>query len=89
MYIDNAIKRQIKFKKRFYTTMILLSILLPTILYLSNIRSKFILGYLIVLEILIFLAVLRKIDFYRLVFSCSNEAIDVDKDIPLFFSSCS
>ena len=77
MYIDKAIKRQIKFKKRFYTTMILLSILLPTILYLLNIRSRFIYGYLIILEILIFLAVLRRIDFYRLVFSCSNNKLKV------------
>ena len=49
--------------------------MLPTILYLSNIRSKFIYSYLIILEVLIFLSILRKVDFYRLVFLCSNNKL--------------
>lgn len=75
MYIDKALKRQSRFKKIFYITMILLSILLPTILYLSNIRSNFIYSYLLLLEVLIFLSIIRKIDFYRLIFLCSNNRL--------------
>lgn len=75
MYIDKALKKQSKFKKLFYTIMIFLSIFLPVIVYLSNIKSKFIFLYLIILEVLIFSAILNKINFYNLKFLCSNNKL--------------
>ena len=75
MYIDKALKRQNKLKKLFYSTMIFLSIFLPMMVYLSNIRSKFIYLYLLILEILIFLSILNKINFYKLKFSCLNNKL--------------
>lgn len=75
MYIDKALKKQEKLKKLFYITMIFLSIFLPMIVYLSNIKSKFIFLYLMILEILIFLAILNKINFYNLKFLCSNNKL--------------
>ena len=75
MYIDKALKKQDKLKKLFYITMIFLSIFLPMMVYLSNIKSKFIFLYLMLLEILIFLAVLNKINFYNLKFLCSNNKL--------------
>lgn len=75
MYIDKALKKQSKLKKLFYSTMIFLSIFLPMMVYLSNIRSKFIYIYLLILEILIFLSILNKVNFYKLKFSCSNNKL--------------
>lgn len=75
MYIDKALKRQSKLKKLFYSTMIFLSIFLPMMVYLANIRSKFIYIYLLILEILIFLSILSKADFYSLKFSCLNNKL--------------
>ena len=80
MYIDKALKRQSKFKKIFYSTMIFLSIFLPMMVYLANIRSKFIYIYLLVLEILILLSILNKVDFYKLKFSCGNKSGLFSKD---------
>lgn len=75
MYIDKALKRQSKLKKLFYSTMIFLSIFLPMMVYLANIRSKFIYIYLLVLEILILLSIVNKINFYNLKFSCANNKL--------------
>lgn len=75
MYIDKALKKQDKLKKLFYITMIFLSIFLPMMVYLANIKSKFIYIYLLILEILIFLSVLSKINYYKLKFSCLNNKL--------------
>ena len=75
MYIDKALKRQSKLKKLFYSTMIFLSILLPSMVYLAGIKSKFIYIYLLILEVLIFLSILSKVDFYSLKFSCLNNKL--------------
>ena len=52
-----------------------LSVFLPIIAYLADMKSIFIISYLIVLEILIFLAIIIKINFYKLQFSCSNNKL--------------
>lgn len=75
MYIDKALKRQSKLKKLFYSTMIFLSIFLPMMAYLANMRSKFIYIYLLILEILILLSILNKVNFYKLKFSCLNNRL--------------
>lgn len=75
MYIDKALKKQSKLKRLFFITMGFLSVFLPIIAYLADMKSIFIISYLIVLEILIFLAIIIKINFYKLEFSCSNNKL--------------
>lgn len=75
MYIDKALKKQSKLKRLFFITMGFLSVFLPIIAYLADMKSIFIISYLIVLEILIFLAIIIKINFYKLQFSCSNNKL--------------
>ena len=55
MYIDKALKKQSKLKRLFFITMGFLSVFLPIIAYLADMKSIFIISYLIVLEILIFI----------------------------------
>ena len=75
MYIDKALKKQSKLKRLFFITMGFLSVFLPIIAYLADMKSIFIFCYLIVLEILIFIAIIIKINFYKLQFSCSNNKL--------------
>lgn len=75
MYIDKALKKQNKFKKLFFISMVFLGVFLPIIAYLANIKSIFVIGYLIVIEVLILLAIITKINFYKLEFSCLNNRL--------------
>lgn len=70
--IEKALKRQKVYKKLFFIFMAIISIFLPIVAYLANIRMLFMMIYLIVLELLILFAITIKLDFYRLEFSCQN-----------------
>lgn len=72
MKIEKALKRQKVYKKLFFIFMAIISIFLPIVAYLANIRMLFMMIYLIVLELLILFAITIKLDFYRLEFSCQN-----------------
>lgn len=72
MKIEKALKRQKVYKKLFFISMAIISIFLPIVSYLSNIRTVFMMVYLIVLEVLILFAIIIKLNFYRLEFSCQN-----------------
>lgn len=73
--IEKALKRQKAYKKLFFISMVIISILLPIVAYLANIRTIFMMIYLIVLELLILFAVIIKLNFYRLEFSCENSRL--------------
>lgn len=72
MKIEKALKRQKVYKKLFFISMAIISSFLPIVSYLSNIRTVFMMVYLIVLEVLILFAIVIKLNFYRLEFSCQN-----------------
>lgn len=75
MKIEKALKKQKNYKRLFFISMVTISILLPIIAYLANIRTVFMIVYLILLELLIFIAIIVKLDFYRLEFSCENSRL--------------
>lgn len=70
--IEKALKRQKAYKKLFFISMAIISGFLPIVFYLSNIRTVFMMVYLILIELLILFAIIIKLDFYRLEFSCQN-----------------
>lgn len=72
MKIDKALKKQRRYNNIFFIFMIFLSIFLPTITYLSYIKSIFILSFLILIEILIFIAIVRKVNNCILNFTLIN-----------------
>lgn len=75
MKLEKALKRQKKYKKLFFISMAIIGILLPILTYLANIRTFFIITYLILLEFLILIAIIIKLNFYRLEFSCENSKL--------------
>lgn len=81
MNIYKAIKQEKKFLKRFYIIMIFLSIILPFIAFLTNATTFFYLSYLSLIEILIFLAILSKINYHRIKFSCNNNKLKIKSGI--------
>ena len=75
MNIYKAIKREKKFLKKFYILMIVLAITLPIILFLTGLNNTFYLSYLLFIEFLIFVAVINKMNYYKLEYSCSNNKL--------------
>lgn len=75
MKIDKALKRQRRYNKIFFITMIFLAIFLPMITYLAYIKSLFILVFLTLIEILIFIAIISKINNCTLKFTCMNNKL--------------
>lgn len=75
MNINKALKKESKNKKWFYIIMSSLFIILPSITYLSGIRSLFVWSYLAFIEMLIILILLIKSNSYRLDFVCSNNRL--------------
>lgn len=75
MKIDKALKKQRRYNKIFFIFMIFLSIFLPSITYLSYIKSIFILVFLILIEILIFIAIIRKFNNCILKFTFINSKL--------------
>lgn len=75
MDIFKAIKKESKFLKRFYTIMVILSISMPLALYLTGIYSTFYLIYLLIVEGLIFIAIINKINSTKISYICSNNRL--------------
>lgn len=75
MKLERVLKREEKNKKRFFILMAILFVLLPLVLFLSGIKSIFILGFLGVIEALIILCSIIKLNYYKLNFICSNNRL--------------
>lgn len=75
MKIDKALKKQKKYKRLFLISMAIISIFLPIVAYLANIRTFFMMAYLTVIELLIIFAIIKKLNFYRLEFNCENSRL--------------
>ena len=75
MDIFKAIKREKKFLNRLYFKMILLAILLPLSMYLTGIHSTFYYVYLVIVEVLIFLVIVNKINSTRITYYCNNNRL--------------
>ena len=86
MKIDKALKKQRRYNKIFFIFMIFLSIFLPIITYLSYVKSIFILVFLILIEILIFIAIIIKFNNCILKFRFINSKLKFKSGI---FSSYS
>lgn len=75
MDIYKALKKEKKAIKRFYIYMGILALLLPTTLWLTGIKTKFFIFYVLILELLIILAVLKKRDYTKLEFKYKNNRL--------------
>lgn len=81
MDIYKAIKMEKKSLKRFYILMGALAIVLPLSVHLTQVKSLFYLVYLILLELLIFLSIIVKLNYYELSYKCSNNKLHVKNGI--------
>lgn len=81
MDIYKAIKMEKKSLKRFYKLMVVLAIILPLSVYLTQVKSLFYLVYLIVLELLIIFAIIVKLNYYELRYKCSNNKLHIKNGI--------
>ena len=75
MDIFKAVKKEKSFIKRFYIIMIFLAIILPLAVYLTGLNSPFYLLYLLFIELLIFVAVINKINSTRITYGCNNNRL--------------
>lgn len=71
MKIDKALRKQNRNKKIYFISMFFLAMFLPMITFLASIKSKFILIFLLIIEVLIFLSIIIKINYYKLEFMCT------------------
>ncbi|WP_297712404.1 hypothetical protein [Clostridium sp.] len=75
MKIEKAIKKQNRYNKLFIIFMFFLAIFLPIITYLAYIRTFNMLAFLLLIEILIFIAIIRKVNDCTLNFICANNKL--------------
>ncbi len=75
MKILKALKKEKKQEKHFFIFMIILFLILPLIAFLSQVESIFLWFYLGVLEFLIVIACINKLNYHYLRFSCSNNIL--------------
>jgi len=75
MDIFKAIKKERNFTKRFYIIMLLIAVVLALAVYLTGLNSFFYLIYLIIIEFLIFVAVINKINFSKITYGCNNNRL--------------
>lgn len=75
MDIFKALKKEKKAIKRFYIYMGILAVLLPSTLWLTGIKTKFYILYVVFLELLIILAVLKKRDYTKLEYKYKNNRL--------------
>lgn len=75
MNIYKALKKEKKSIKRFYIIMLILFISLPLAVYLTGLTSFFYLSYLAFIEFLIFVAVINKVNYTTIKYSCSNNRL--------------
>lgn len=81
MRLDKILKREEKLNRNFLIFMSLLFVILPLVLYLSRVKSLFILIFLIIIEILIVLCIIIRINYYKLNFIYSNNKLKVRSGI--------
>ena len=72
MDIFKAIRKEKSFIKRFYITMFLIAVALPLAVYLTGSSSPFYLIYLLIMELLIFVAIMNKINYSKITYVCNN-----------------
>lgn len=77
MDIYKAIKIEKKSLKRFYKLMGVLFIGLPLSVYLTGVRSLFFLVYLLIIELLIIIAVINKLNYYSLKYSYNANKLNI------------
>lgn len=75
MDIYKALKWEKKLIKRFYIMMFLISFILPIIMMLVGKNTLFYVGYLAVIEVLILIAVIMKLNLTKIKYSCSNNKL--------------
>ena len=75
MKILKALKKERKHKKYFFILMSTIFILLPLIAFLSQIKSVFLWSYLGLIESLIIVECINKLNYYNLKFSCINSKL--------------
>ncbi len=75
MIISKAIKKQKKSSKRFKILMIFIFILLPIIVLLTDMTQAFFIAYLVFIEALILLALIHKVNWEKIEFSCHNNKL--------------
>ncbi|WP_286909100.1 hypothetical protein [Clostridium sp. UBA1652] len=75
MNISKAIKKQKKSSKRFKILMIFIFILLPIIVLLTDMTQAFFIAYLVFIETLILLALIHKVNWEKIEFSCHNNKL--------------
>jgi hypothetical protein len=78
MKINKALKKESKNTKRFFILMFIIFLLLPVLLLLSQIKSIFIIIYLCVLEILIIISCISKLNYHKLKFSVKNNSLKLN-----------
>ncbi|MBQ6819940.1 MAG: hypothetical protein IJO26_01420 [Clostridium sp.] len=77
MKISKALKKEKKQEKHFFIFMTLLFFILPLIIFLSQIKSVFLWIYLGVIEILISITCISKINYHKLEFNYSNNKLKI------------
>lgn len=77
MESDIILKRIKKKEKVYFYIMIMLSILIPSLAFLADLKGKFILWYIIIFEILILMAILARINILTLKFKYYNDRLKI------------
>ena len=75
MKILKALKKEKNQEKHFFIFMLILFLILPIIVFLSQIRSIFLWSYLGIIELLIIISCINKLNYHNLSFSCNNNKL--------------
>ena len=75
MKITKALKKERKKEKYFFIFMATLFLILPLIVFLAQIKSIFLWSYLGIIEFLIIIACVNKLNYHNLKFSCINNKL--------------
>ena len=75
MKIEKALNKQKKYNKLFIIFMFFLAAFLPIITYLAYVNTFTIVAFLILIELLIFIAIIRKANSCTLKFVCANNKL--------------
>ena len=73
--IFKAIKKETKFLKRFNIIMIFLAVILPLTMYLTGVKTLFYYLYLLIIEGLILIAILNKLNSTKIKYNCINNRL--------------
>ena len=75
MDIYTAIKKERFNLKVFFITMFVISIILPIAVILTNLTTIFYLSYLGVIEFLIVISIIIRLNYYKVIYRCSNNKL--------------